>query len=43
MVSIKEKKRQIIELEIRLKKKFPQILKEIEHYEQVLQEKMAKE
>jgi hypothetical protein len=38
MNSLEEKKRQIKKIEIRLKKKFPKILKEIEHYEQVLQE-----
>lgn len=43
MVSLEEKKRQIKNIEMGFKKIFPQVLKEIEHYEQVLQEKMAKE
>lgn len=38
MISVEEKKRQIKSLEIRFKKKFPHILKEIEHYEKVLRE-----
>jgi hypothetical protein len=38
MIDVEEKRLQIRKLEIRFKRKLPVILKEIEHYEQLLKE-----